>query len=176
MKTTLLIWENIFKEVIYMTNTNTYKSNGKLWQGGQQWNEILSRVFQGAFCQIARASKLFLAMFLKNMIIMYRSSACTHPPLILRLLVNFASVVGKIGCLPDNKWCTVFPPNSFIDPPPLHYRHKHRRRGQGGCSPPKLGRNPCHWGKVSERRLGNSGRKFKAPTKFDILLRPRSQD
>ena len=33
--------------------------------------------------------------------------------------------------------------------------HKLRRRGAEGCSSPKLGRNPFHSGKYSERTIGN---------------------
>ena len=46
--------------------------------------------------------------------------------------------------------------------------------GTGGCSSPKLGRNPCHSGKLSERTIGNLGRKLTEsvqPSKFDVLLR-----
>ena len=56
--------------------------------------------------------------------------------------------------------------------------------GEGAA--PRLGRNPFHSGKFSERTIGNSGnfsacssalfdisgRKFTAPPKFGVLLRP----
>ena len=37
------------------------------------------------------------------------------------------------------------------------------RGGAGGCSPPKLGRNPFYLSKFSERTIGNSGSNFTAP-------------
>ena len=55
----------------------------------------------------------------------------------------------------------------------VNENHTRRKRG-GGLLPPKLGRNPFHSGKFSERTIGNSGRKFidclQLP-KFDVLLR-----
>jgi len=57
------------------------------------------------------------------------------------------------------------------------YAYKRRIWGQRGLQPPKLGRNPFHSGKFSERTIGNSGRKLTErlqppPLKFDVLLRP----
>ena len=45
----------------------------------------------------------------------------------------------------------------------------HKRRRAGGCSPPKMGRNPFHSGKFTVRTIGNSGN-FSAcsPALFDI--------
>ena len=40
--------------------------------------------------------------------------------------------------------------------PLFDYDHKRRRRGAGGLKTPKLGRNPFHSGKYSERTIGNS--------------------
>jgi len=49
--------------------------------------------------------------------------------------------------------------------------------GAGGrLKLPNLGRNLFHSGKLSERTIGNSSRKFterlQSPPKFDVLLRP----
>ena len=82
-----------------------------------KWNSFpgLSRGFSAKFQGFSRVR---LTMFSKNITIPYRSSACTHPPFILRFIWNFMSVDGKRGCFPHDKWYAVFTPNNLIDPPP----------------------------------------------------------
>jgi len=42
----------------------------------------------------------------------------------------------------------------------------------GSYSPPKLGRNPFHSGKFSERAIGDLGRKFTELLQSTKILRP----
>ena len=58
-------------------------------QDGQQWNEILFYDFPEEFLPNLKGFfRVFLTMFWKNMIITYRSSACTHPPFVLLEALN----------------------------------------------------------------------------------------
>ena len=77
---------------------------------------------------------------------------------------------------PSADYCTT-PSSNFSVPTHINllyqieggYDHKRRRRGAGGLQPLKLGRNPFHSGKFSERTIGNSGNSSAlSPALFDI--------
>ena len=63
---------------------------------------FISRFSKGFSAKFLEFSRKFSAKFSTKTIFTYRSSAYTHPHSILHFTWNFASVVGKRGCLPHD--------------------------------------------------------------------------
>jgi len=87
-----------------------------------KWNSFpgFSRGFSAKFQGFSR---MRLTLFSKNIIITYRSSACTHPTFILHFTWNCVRCWKKRLLATWQMIRCFLPPNNLIHPLPLHYRN-----------------------------------------------------